>query len=109
MKFEKIQPGMVLYDVHSQKMGNTSLRTLGTWSVKVHEVDSVRRRALCSWNGNRPEWWSELRLSKLKDKRPILIRTSSGTYRRPTKEELAQIKASASSSETGQQENGNER
>lgn len=93
MKFDKLQPGMVLYDVHSQKMGNTSIRTLGTWSVRVIEVDAERRRALASWNGNRAEWHGEAWFSKLKAERPHLIRTASGAYRRPTREELAEIRA----------------
>jgi len=55
VKFEKVKPGMVLYDRHKYRMGNTTIRSIGEWEVRVLEVDSEKRTALCSWNGNRPE------------------------------------------------------
>lgn len=67
IKFEKIQPGMRLYDRHRERMGNTNMRTLGEWPVKVIEVDAERRRALVSWNGNKPTWCYAAWLSKLSD------------------------------------------
>lgn len=67
MKFEKIQPGMRLYDRHKRRMGNTMLRTLGEWDVRIIEVNAEKRKALVSWNGNRPEWWWPAQLERLKD------------------------------------------
>lgn len=87
MKFEKIEPGMVLYDVHSYTMGNTRIRSLGTWTVRVVSVDRERRLAVVSWNGNPPQTWYERNLRKLKAVRPMLVRTSWGAYRRATKDE----------------------
>jgi hypothetical protein len=78
LKFEKIQPGMVLWDCHSHKMGNTTMSTLGTCSVHVIEVDLERRRALVKWNGNPEGWWGERSLSKLTKDKPILIRSGMG-------------------------------
>lgn len=92
MKFEKIKPGMELYDVHSYKMGNTTMRSIGVWTVRVVSVDAERRSAICSWNGNKPEYYSESRLAKLKDKEPILIKAGLAR-RRPTREELKAIRA----------------
>lgn len=92
MKFEKIEKGMELFDCHSYRMGNTTMRSLGVWPVRVLEVDIERRRAFVSWNGNRPEWYYERDLAKLKKDEPILIRTRMGS-RRPTKEERAAILA----------------
>lgn len=93
MKFEKIQPGMTLYDVHSTRMGNTTMRSLGTWQVKVLEIDTERRRARVSWNSNPPTWYSESQLAKLKGERPTLIKTAGGAYRRPTLKEMQEIRA----------------
>lgn len=76
IKFEKIQPGMVLLDIHSQRVGNTMVRRLGCWEVYVKSVDAERRGAMCSWNGNRAEWYSEHELTRL--------------YTKPTKAYLAQ-------------------
>jgi hypothetical protein len=65
IKFEKITAGMTLFDIHSYKMGNMSMRQLGKWDVKVISIDSDKRTALVSWNGNRPEVWSEHKLKRL--------------------------------------------
>lgn len=75
IKFEKITPGMTLYDVHSTRMGNTTMRTMGVWHVRVIEVDAERRRALVSWNTNSPVWWNQWELSKLRAKQPVLVGT----------------------------------
>jgi hypothetical protein len=56
IKFEKITAGMTLYDRHSYQMGNTTLRSIGEWVVRILEIDREQRRALVSWNGNTPEW-----------------------------------------------------
>ena len=67
IKFEKIQPGMTLYDRHSHRLGNTTLRTIGEWRVDVLEVNTDARSALVSWNGNRAETWHAGRLCRLFD------------------------------------------
>ena len=72
--FDKIKAGDRLWDCHRTKMGNTTLTKMGSWTVDVKEVDPVKRKALVSWNGNRPEWWGEgqlrrLRRSPVKEKR----------------------------------------
>ena len=65
IKYEKIQPGMTLLDIHSHRMGNTTMRQLGCWNVQVVSVDPTTRSAVVSWNGNRPEVWYERRLRGL--------------------------------------------
>jgi hypothetical protein len=95
MKFDKIAPGMVLYDVHSHKMGNTALGTIGVWKVVITEVDTERRRAMASWNGNKPQIYYEREIERLKAKAPVLIRTAFGRMRRATREELKAMKESA--------------
>ena len=92
MKFDKLKPGMIVWDVHSTRMGNTTLRTLGTWPVQVIEVDAENRRALVSWNGNKSSWMHEGFFEKLKAERPYLVRSGMGYYRRPTREELAEYR-----------------
>lgn len=96
MKFDKLETGMVLYDVHSHKMGNTTMSTLGCWRVLVIQLDKERRRALCSWNGNKPSWYTEKGIEKLKAKEPILISSGFGMRRRATREEIKAMKASQS-------------
>lgn len=67
IKFEKIKPGMVLYDRRRTKMGNTTMKTLSEWPVRILEVDAGARRFLMSWNGNAPEWRTEHSLKGLSD------------------------------------------
>lgn len=63
MKLEKIEPGMTLYDRHKYKMGNTAIRTIGEWTVKVLEL--VDGGAMVSWNGNRPQFYGRRQLEAL--------------------------------------------
>lgn len=93
MKFEKITAGMTLYDVHSHRMGNTKMKTIGVWSVNVIEVDAENRKARCSWNGNQATWLYESSLAKLKGVKPILVSTAMGGKRRPTLKERQDIMA----------------
>lgn len=90
-RLEKIKPGDVLYDVHSYRMGNTTLRSLGLWKVQVIEVHETY--ALCSWNGNTPTKFYHCQLSKLKTKKPILVSDAFGRQRRATKEEIKNMAA----------------
>lgn len=73
IKFEKIQPGMTLWDAHTYLMGNTTLRSWGVWSVEVVEVDAEKRLALVRWNGNPATWWHASKLRKLRAKKPKLV------------------------------------
>ena len=93
MKFEKIEAGMVLYDVHSYKMGNTNLSSIGVWPVRIISVDKERGCAVVRWNGNKEQTYHRFSLEKLKAKEPDLVRTAFGAYRRQTKEEKAASKA----------------
>jgi len=64
--FNKIQPGNILWDCRRQKMGNATMSRMACWTVQVFQVDQENRRALCSWNGNKAEWWSERHLDSLR-------------------------------------------
>lgn len=81
MKFEKLQTGMTLYDVHSTKMGNTTISSVGVWPVQVIEVNAENRSILASWNGNKPVRMFEGRWSKLRLKEPELVRGPFGAMR----------------------------
>ena len=47
-----LKPGDVLYDVHSEKAGNTTMRREGVWECFVRAVDSEGKWVEISWNGN---------------------------------------------------------
>lgn len=70
IKFEKIKPGMVLLDIHSEQAGNTTMRRLGCWKVEVVSVDTENECAAVRWNGNAARMWSKRQLEKLYIKEP---------------------------------------
>ena len=76
--FNTIKVGDVLYDCRRTKMGNTTMSTLSTWRVVVTEVDTEKRRVMASWNGNKPDWWSERNLKPLRRSQPKTRRTATG-------------------------------
>ena len=65
IKFEKIEAGMELLDIHTERAGNTTMRRLGVWHVRVLSVDREKRSAQVSWNGNRPETYYARQLERL--------------------------------------------
>lgn len=76
IKFDKIEPGMMLLDIHRAKMGNTTMSEWGLWKVLVVSVDREKRTARVSWNHNPQQTWGARRLERL--------------YTKPTKAYLAQ-------------------
>lgn len=70
MKFEKIKAGDRLYDVHSERAGNTTIRRQGVWDVRVISVNPEKRTAVVSWNGNPPQTYYERQLTKLRASEP---------------------------------------
>ena len=66
IKFEKIKEGDVLYDRHTCRVGNTTMRCIGEWKVKVHRLrQEPSQGADVSWNGNSEEFYSKRALEKL--------------------------------------------
>jgi hypothetical protein len=91
LKFERIQPGMVLYDVGRTKMGNTTMSTISVWSVRIISVDADTRSAMVSWNTNKPTRYYEHSPKRLKEKQPMLIKIGFG-HRLATREEQKAMK-----------------
>lgn len=94
MKFEKLQPGMTVYDVGRHKMGNTTLTTVSVWSVRIISVDAEKRSVVASWNSNAPRTFYENATSKWKAQKPVVVRSGMGA-RLATREELKAMKAEA--------------
>ena len=65
VKFEKIKEGDVLYDRHTYRMGNTTVRCIGEWEVKIYRLDSDQKGAFVSWNGNSEQYYTRSALEKL--------------------------------------------
>lgn len=92
MKISKLKPGDTLYDVHSYQMGNTVLRSVGVWTVKVLEVDLEGKWFTASWNSNFPEKHYSVPPA-WRTKKPMLVRMPLGLgYRLATREEQRKAK-----------------
>lgn len=63
VKFDKLKVGDELYDRHTYAMGNTTIRTIGEWRVRILVLE--RDCAMVSWNGNRPHRWTRAQLERL--------------------------------------------
>lgn len=87
MKIEKMKAGMVVYDVHRYKMGNTTMSTVGIWHVYVKEVNCEQGYIVASWNGNAPEKIYRNAAEKFRKKEPLLVKVGL-TYRLATREEV---------------------
>lgn len=71
-KIEKLTVGQVLYDKHKYKMGNTTMRAWGVWTVVVKEIDPDGRFIVASWNGNAPKKMFSGQVEKLRVKEPVI-------------------------------------
>lgn len=82
IKFEKVEPGMVLFDCRRTKMGNTTLSEWSCWTVKIVSVDRKARTARVVWNSCNPEetyTWRDI--ERLHRKEPKAYRDQEERYR----------------------------
>jgi len=71
IKFEKIKPGMTLYDV--RKATGWDAARSKKWvhyTVSILAVDLDNRMALASWNNFLPRWFHESNITKYRAKLP---------------------------------------
>lgn len=92
MKIDKLKSGMTVYDVHSHKMGNTTMRTMGCWSIRIIEVFPDANTVKASWNSNPAQIYREKAWSKWRLNKPVMINTGM-RQRLATREELKAMKA----------------
>ncbi len=70
IKFDSVKVGDVLYDCHKRRMGNTTVRAMGTWTVKI--VEKVEGGCWVSWNGNARQFYGTRKVEKLR-RSPIKV------------------------------------
>ena len=93
MKFEKIKPGMFVYDVGRQKLGNTTLSTVVVWGVNIVSVDAEKRTVDAEWNHNLIRTYNERVYKKWRAAKPMLVPVGIfGGKRLATKDEIAVAK-----------------
>lgn len=84
----RVKVGDQLYDSHKELMGNTTIRRMGSWSVRILEIWTSPHNVLmfkASWNGNTPRTWSAGQVAKLR-RTPAMRRPSGfSSYRHECK------------------------
>jgi hypothetical protein len=72
IKFDKVKAGDRLWDYHSERAGNTTMRRWGNWEVLIVRIEERHgmRGAVVRWNVVNPEeWWPARRVAKLRRER----------------------------------------
>jgi hypothetical protein len=72
----KLKPGQVLFDAQSRRMGNTTLRSMDTFRVRIDEVFSDH--VIASWNGNRPIRYWRKEIVKWRISNPYVVKQRFG-------------------------------
>jgi hypothetical protein len=91
--FDKIKEGDVLYHLQRGQMGNTVIKTVTAYTVKIISIDREKGYAMVSWNGNSPERYYRGRIDKLRRKKPTLVYGGFGSARIATKKDIEEAKA----------------
>lgn len=64
--YSAIKEGDILWDCRKTRQGNTTMRSMSCWQVKIISLDPARRTAVVSWNTNAPRLYSERALKALR-------------------------------------------
>lgn len=70
VKFEKVQVGDVLWSKSRGRMGNTIIKETRWHSVRVIDIDSEKKTACVSWNGNPTETYYRKQVERLYRNKP---------------------------------------
>ncbi len=81
MKITDLKPGMIVYDVHKYKMGNTMISTVGIWEVEIKRVDIEEGIVTARWNYNSEGRYFYHAWSKWRKNKPRLIPIGFGGHR----------------------------
>lgn len=94
MKFTDLKPDLTVYDAHKHKMGNTTMRTWGVWSVRIISVNQADQTVTASWNSNPEQVYSKSTWSKWRKVKPMMVKSGFG-QRLATRDEIKAIKTKA--------------
>lgn len=87
----KLKPGQIVWNIRRHKMGNTTVRTLSVYEIRVISVGEFS--VLASWNGNPAKHYTQRDIEKWKLKQPVTIPTWNGYGARlATREEIKAMK-----------------
>lgn len=77
--WSRIKAGDTLYEVRSERMGHTTLRTVAVRECLVESIDHEAGTAMVRWNIVNPARpWTRRRVEKLRVRKPITVTRASG-------------------------------
>lgn len=76
IKLKNIKPGDRLFQVRTEKLGNTNIRQQGVYAVDIISIDHVAGYAMVRWNGNPARRWNRYELERLYRFAPEWLRQS---------------------------------
>lgn len=97
MKIEKLKPGMTVFEVRRQKMGNTTMNTVAVFRVYIVSIDLEKQVVEAEWNTNAAKKYWKRDWSRWRENEPLLIKGSMCGCRLATREEIKARKQLASS------------
>lgn len=65
-----VKAGDYLYQVKSQRMGNTTMRRKAVFGVQIVSIDHEAGRAVVRWNGNAERTWRRHDIELLRRSKP---------------------------------------
>lgn len=89
MKIDKLTPGIVVYSISRTQMGNTRIKTVSIYPIRIIAVDPDHHTVRAEWNGNEARNYGSRTWSRWRLKRPVLIKNSLGQARIARRGELA--------------------
>ena len=66
IKWETVKAGDQLWDYHSERAGNTTMRRWGNWPATIVEIRHAESFAVVRWNGNPPTKWHRRQVERLR-------------------------------------------
>lgn len=98
MNIKKLKPGMLVWSVGRYGVGNTTMRSVAAYPVKIIEVDEGGQRVTACWNHNPAQVYTRHSWSKWRLAKPLLIKLGFNHYRLATRDEIKAAKAAGTSS-----------
>lgn len=87
----KLVVGKKYFSLETRNAGNTTMKTVSVYETEITSIEG--EKVYGSWNGNPVRLLSDATVSKLKEKRPVIVNVGSVIWRKASKDEIAELKA----------------
>jgi len=96
MKIKDLKPEQVVWMTMRRRMGHTMMKSTDVFSVRIIKVHLAEPPesdyVVASWNNNRPERFYANNVKHWRKDKPVMVRTTLGSQRRATRQEIKEMK-----------------